>query len=766
MARVQVNYSGEISVAQFLEKVFPAELMNPDHRVVLGIGEGGKKRVPASAPIVAKLPIGKDVLYFCVSTVQNPADPLAPLRRRSEDVREAFALVLDDIGTKCAVPCVEPSYIVQTSVKDGLPNYQYGYLLEPFDVSTPAGQAYYDACLVAAAKAGINDEGMRSATRVARLPGALHKTGFVAAVTDWHPERVWDLPGLMAELGLSPENYISEARILGRGSVDLTQIDDAVADWLADTGLLSGAASEDFFEVVCPWASTHTDGRDGAYYSPLDYGKLGRQFKCHHGHCGDKTTGRFLEWVRDEGGPDATEVVLVTDEQRALLKSVLGVMTVPSGGGGGVGVTRLLDSQMDDYIYLENQRNWLNIVTNSVHTADSMQVMLGTLLPISKRTGKLMRAAEIWMQRVESVIVADLLWSPVLPRGVCSYMGRAHWNTYEPRVLQPVYDNVCTSEWTHHVLNTFGKEAGWHLLQWMGWVAQHPEQRVRWGVVLHGMQGDGKTILGEALSVAIETGRKAIASTSTVVSERNSYADGMRLVVLEEIRISGANRHATLDKLKDLITNDSIEIRTVYQKPKTVPNFANVMAMTNHADALPLSDTDRRWAVFSSRFLSVEQLEAERGLATGYFDKLWAYLRDEPEKVLGWLLAIDLSGFEPDKRAPMTEAKVQMRLEARSEKVIEAFDIIESGAHKFIARDVFTVNHLKSKLMVESLITCGVQSALRDSGWLPGKTPIKLAGQLYRYWYKPARFPEATNGGTDRLREALETHNEKLGSLT
>jgi hypothetical protein len=369
------------------------------------------------------------------------------------------------------------------------------------------------------------------------------------------------------------------------------------------------------------------------------------------------------------------------------------------------------------------------------------------------------------MRRPTALMVQDVLWSPVLPAGVCTFEGVAHWNEYAPVRLGGSYDLECARVWTQHIMDTFG-DSGRHLLQWMGWVAQHPEQRVKWGVVLHGMQGDGKSILGEALGLAIEPKRKAIASTSSITSERNSYADGKRLVVLEEIRISGANRHATLDKLKDLVTNEAVEIRTVYQKPKTVPNYANIMAMTNHADALPLSDTDRRWAVFSSRFVSVEQLRGERGEGTGYFKRLWGYLNDSPEKVLGWLLSIDLRGFDPAGHAPMTEAKEQMRLESRGEKVVEAFDVIASGAHKFLHPAVVTVNHLKNKLMVESLAACGVQTALRDSGWLATKAPVRVAEQSYRMWFRPERFPEAVGGDYKGLVRALVVHNEGLEKLT
>lgn len=765
MSTGQSNYSDSISTAQFLSTLFPDTLMNPDHRVVLGVGEGGKKRVSATERNIAKLPVGRDVLYFCVSTVQNPSDATQPLRRRAEDVREAFVLVLDDIGTKCAVPPVAPSYILQTSIKDGVPNYQYGYLLEPFDVQTPAGQAYYDACLVAAAAAGFNDAGMRSATRVARLPGALHKTGFVACVTQWSPERVWDLAGLAQELGLNPEAYMGEVRRLEAGVSALDDVQDSVADWLVEQGLLSGVASEDFFEVSCPWKDTHSDGRDTAYYSPLDYGKLGRQFKCHHGHCGDKTTGLFLQWVRDAGGPDeAGGPVVVTAEQRELLRGVFGALAQPAFVEEA-NKARDLAAELDDFVYLENQLKWMRVSNNTIHTAESMKVILGPMLPRNKRTGKLESAAELWMQRSGSLIVNDVLWSPVLPMGLCQYEGSPYWNEYKPLALNAVYDLECARLWTKHIMDTFG-DAGRHLLQWMGWVAQHPEQRVKWGVVLHGMQGDGKSILGSALALAIEPKKTAIASTSSITSERNSYADGMRLVVLEEIRISGANRHATLDKLKDLVTNDSVEIRTVYQKPKTVPNYANIMAMTNHADALPLSDTDRRWGVFSSRFVTVEQLRRERGEATGYFDRLWGYIKDSPEKVLGWLMSIDLRGFDPAGHAPMTEAKAQMRLEARGEKVVEAFDAIESGAHKFIHPDVFTGTHLKARLMVESLAACGVQSALRDSGWLPTKSGVRVSGQLYRLWFRAEAFPEAVGGDYAALNRVLMVHNEGLEKLT
>ncbi len=234
----------------------------------------------------------------CVSTVDD-AGAGGLLRRRAENLHFAYILPLDDILTKAKPPPVRPSVILETSPG----NYQWHYFIDPFDVSGPKGQAYYDACLVSCADAGYSDPGMRSAGRVCKLPGAIHKTGFVTRVVEWAPERSWDLKSLMAEMGVRVRRTKPASAAHPGKYVRLQDVDDGVYRWLVENWVVRGH-NDQWVHIDCPWREHHTDraqGSSSTSYSPLDYGRAGRGFKCLHGHCQGRTLGDFLEFARSMG---------------------------------------------------------------------------------------------------------------------------------------------------------------------------------------------------------------------------------------------------------------------------------------------------------------------------------------------------------------------------------------------------------------------------------------------------------------------------------
>lgn len=247
---------------------------------------------------VARKPEG---WLYCVSTVEPRPD--GRVKRTYEDIREAWAFVLDDIGTKAVgVPDlpVAPSALLETSPG----NFQAVYLLAPYDVSGPKGQGYYDDCLVSCARAGLSDPGMRSATRVAKMPGAIHRSGFVTRLALWEPSRVWDLPDLMVEMGVDVKPGRRKRGMLKPGKHEqLQDVDDGLYAWLCDNWPVYGHNDQWVF-IECPWRERHTDGEQGpssTAYSPLDYGREGRGFKCLHGHCADRDLIDFFTYVRLKG---------------------------------------------------------------------------------------------------------------------------------------------------------------------------------------------------------------------------------------------------------------------------------------------------------------------------------------------------------------------------------------------------------------------------------------------------------------------------------
>jgi hypothetical protein len=302
-----------ITPDEFITTLFPPDLLLPDERVCIAhpaqfVRDGVRVDYYRQFNYHPGCMAAPDSYYFCVSTVQRQRR--RQIRKRLDDVRTAFVLVVDDVGTKSAWPDVEGSYVLETSAG----NHQIGWLLEPFGVSGDRA-GYYDRCLMALAAAGFNDPGFRSASRLARVPGSVHRTGFVARMAAWAPWRVWDLPDLMEALGVDvPAGPIYRRGRLPGVVTALDGVTDPLYRWLAGRGMVRGH-NADFAHIECPWRAGHTGGAQGATstgFSPRGYGRyMARGFRCLHGHCAGYGIREFEQWARARGAIiDINEAVL------------------------------------------------------------------------------------------------------------------------------------------------------------------------------------------------------------------------------------------------------------------------------------------------------------------------------------------------------------------------------------------------------------------------------------------------------------------------
>lgn len=285
----------------FLETVFPPDMLAPGTLPVVAYPDSFIDRAGQQVEYYRQFhPTARAMRsarswYFCVSSIAHQRS--RQVKKRLSDVREAFVLVVDDVGTKSNPPPVAPSYILETSEN----NFQFGYLLEPFDVSTPEGRLVYDSVLYSLAEAGMNDPGFRSASRLARLPGSVHRTGFRAQITSWEPDRSWHLDDLFDRMGVplvEPSAGGAREQVAGQHT-RLTDVRDAVYDMLVAERMVLGSNAQ-WVHIQCPWREEHTDGRQGyssTSYSPEEYGTAGRAFKCLHGHCAGRTTADFVTWA-------------------------------------------------------------------------------------------------------------------------------------------------------------------------------------------------------------------------------------------------------------------------------------------------------------------------------------------------------------------------------------------------------------------------------------------------------------------------------------
>ncbi|GAH30468.1 unnamed protein product, partial [marine sediment metagenome] len=78
----------------------------------------------------------------------------------------------------------------------------------------------------------------------------------------------------------------------------------------------------------------------------------------------------------------------------------------------------------------------------------------------------------------------------------------------------------------------------------------------------------------------------------------NGWQKGIQLAVIEEIMTVG--RLDVMNRLKPVITDDTLRIEEKYGCAYTIENRMNLICFTNHSDALKLENGDRRWFVVSS----------------------------------------------------------------------------------------------------------------------------------------------------------------------
>jgi len=287
------------------------------------------------------------------------------------------------------------------------------------------------------------------------------------------------------------------------------------------------------------------------------------------------------------------------------------------------------------------------------------------------------------------------------------------------------------------------------LLNFLAYVYQNPGKRVRWAVLIHGIEGAGKTFFFNIMQRLLGHNAKSV-STTAINSEFTGWADGAVLINVDEIRIAGTNKYTILDKLKPMITDDAIPVVFKNQNERLVPNFASYIMSTNHADAIPVGDNDRRYCVISTRYTRKEDLYEQLGgpeAVGAYFKRLFSECQRRADALGRMLLdwKIDDADFDPQGRAPETDGLLAMRNLNVSEERDDIETLLEKHACKVIGPDIVDVTELRKLALIDGDdVPKGrtLGHILSDMGFtqIP-KRRIKLKNRVDHYvWFRPGRI--------------------------
>ncbi len=249
--------------------------------------------------------------------------------------------------------------------------------------------------------------------------------------------------------------------------------------------------------------------------------------------------------------------------------------------------------------------------------------------------------------------------SPVYEPGGPEFLPDGNYNIWRDAGIGARRDDALAQVFLDHVAYLFPDgEQGELLLDWLHYVVADVPVKVNFAPLIYGpIQGAGKSYIAEVVTRMLGKPNVGQAESDDLKKEYSGWAENRQLAVIEELMDVG--RLEIGNRLKTMITNPDLRIRRMYRDAYTVPNRLNLLAFSNHPDALRLENRDRRWMVLHT---PVEPKD------DGYYARLFGLLDDERYIAsIRWMLQHRTPGFSAKGAAPMTLAKVEMADLARDE---------------------------------------------------------------------------------------------------
>ncbi len=363
-----------------------------------------------------------------------------------------------------------------------------------------------------------------------------------------------------------------------------------------------------------------------------------------------------------------------------------------------------------NWVYIENGDRFFNVETKQELTERGFNAKFDReLIPPEDRAVGIAapqaHASAMALNVYNIPTVYSTVYLPGFPR-IVEVLGRPRANTYdetsipETKVPETPEEHEAIRLVEQHFRMTFPDERERSLvLDYLCYNVQFPAEKIAWGVLIQGAEGVGKTYLLKLMQLVLGPQNVSPLSASALQENFNGWAEGSKMLFIEELRMAGSNRYEIVEKLKECIANEDVTIRRMNRDRYAIPNVTNYVAFTNYWDALPIKKSNRRYLVVSTHLQSDADVAAFNRKYPAYFADLFNATFAHPGVLRGWMLTRPLSPwFEPKKPAPETSARRKM---ADAAEVSDEGDAISDLLEK-----------AKGPTMSDRLLTL---SALRDA---------------------------------------------------
>jgi hypothetical protein len=299
------------------------------------------------------------------------------------------------------------------------------------------------------------------------------------------------------------------------------------------------------------------------------------------------------------------------------------------------------------------------------------------------------------------------------------------------------------------------------LIAWVAHNAQFMGRKILWAPLIHSVEGVGKGWLFGLLGALIGKQNVGTVKPDQVSSTFNGWAVGSAVTILNELKITGHNRHDVANALKEIITDDVIMVNIKNKPAFNAINTTNYIVFTNFKDSIPISRTDRRYAPFS---VQGDTLDAALAPVTSdkneYLNDLFDVVTAHGAELRKFFMDYEIPQWFFDmKQAPDTDFKDLMvnTEEVSSNEWIEDIRALIATGGEFFNKEVVCMAKLfeayedASNDMYQHTPNDSGQRVriLKALGYMSLGRQIRLKGEAHRFWAKK----KMTN---EDIRESLE----------
>jgi hypothetical protein len=263
-------------------------------------------------------------------------------------------------------------------------------------------------------------------------------------------------------------------------------------------------------------------------------------------------------------------------------------------------------------------------------------------------------------------------------------LGRKGLNTYIPARIKAEQGDV--SLWIDFLSRILPTQDDMNILNaYLAHVIKYPGQKIPWAVLIQSERGVGKQLIGKVMKYCVGESYTYEPEAEQLISGASRFNAWMRnklFIFVDEIRVG--DRRDLLEGLKKIITDGRIAVESKGVDQEMEDNVANWLFFSNHKDAIPINENERRYCVFYSQLQSARAIE-EGGLTKEYFDRMYDWLENKGgySAIAHWYMNYPVESGSLPHRAPKTSSYAEVISIGRSPLEILIDSKIEIGERGF-----------------------------------------------------------------------------------